>query len=88
MSSSDEVKFISLLDETHQWPSLYAFKFIVPAASGKELEGLVPEAHSVEARPSSGGKYTAYTFHCPMGSGREVLSVYARVKGIQGLVSL
>jgi len=79
---------LSLLDNTHQWPSIYSFKFIVPAPKAKELEELIPEAEQVETRPSSGGRYMAYTFHCAMGSGREVLSVYSRVKGISGLVSL
>ena len=84
----EEARLIAILDEHHKWPAMYSFKFIVPAAKGKELEALIPEAERMESRPSSGGKYTAYTFHCPMGSGREVMSVYARVKGIQGLVSL
>jgi hypothetical protein len=88
MTEAEEARLISLLDASHRWPSVYAFKFIVPAERAKELEGLVPEAHSVETRPSAGGKYLAYTFHCPMGSAREVLAIYARVKGIQGLVSL
>ena len=85
---TQQSKFMELLDASHQWPSIYSFKFIVPAVRGKELESLIPEAEQVEARPSSGGKYMAYTFHCPMGSGREVISVYSRVQGIAGLVSL
>ncbi|RZA09136.1 MAG: DUF493 family protein [Proteobacteria bacterium] len=84
----DDQKFRDLLDSHHRWPSIYTFKFIVPVASGKELEALIPEAEQVESRPSSGGKYTAYTFYCPMGSGREVLEVYARVQGVAGLISL
>jgi hypothetical protein len=85
---SEETRLMELLDATHKWPTIYSFKFIVPAARAKELEALIPEASQVEARPSSGGKYTAYTFHCALGSGREVIEVYARVRGIQGLVSL
>jgi len=88
MLHDEELRMISLLDTTHQWPSIYSFKFIVPAVRAKELQELIPEANQVEARPSSGGKYTAFTFHCPMGSGREVLAIYSRVKGISGLVSL
>ena len=88
MVQADQSKFVELLDASHRWPGIYSFKFIVPSARGKELEALIPEAEQVEARPSSGGKYLAYTFHCPMGSGREVISVYARVQGVAGLVSL
>ncbi|HEY8278005.1 MAG TPA: DUF493 family protein [Bdellovibrionota bacterium] len=88
MDLHEDQRLIQLLDERHDWPCVYSFKFIVPAGKGDELKALLPEAEQVDARPSSGGKYTAYTFHCPMGSGREVLGVYARVHGIDGLLSL
>lgn len=88
MKQPDDSKFRDLLDAHHQWPAIYPFKFIVPAARGKELEALMPKAEQIEARPSSGGKYTAYTFFCAMGSGREVIEIYARVQEIPGLISL
>lgn len=84
----EEARLVELLNGAHRWPTLFAFKFIVPMDTGKELVALIPEAHQTETRPSSGGKYIAYTFHCPMGSAKEVLEVYARVKGIRGLVAL
>ena len=88
--SPEENRLIELLDSRHEWPSLFAFKFIVPEASIPALREAVPEAEKVEERPSSGGKYTAFPFHLPMGSGREVLDVYARVRDreIPGLISL
>lgn len=88
MTSPEETRLLALLDAAHKWPTIYSFKFIVPSTKAKELEKLIPEAQSVETRPSSEGKYTAYTFHCPMGSAREVLAIYARAKSIPGLVSL
>lgn len=88
MIPTEESRLIELLEKAHRWPCLYAFKFIVPAVRGDELVALLPEAEQVETRSSAGGKYTAYTFHCPVGSGREVLGIYARVRGISGLVSL
>ncbi len=88
MFGSEEQRLIQVLDDTHDWPSIYSFKFIVPSHKAKELENLVREAAQVETRPSSSGKFLAYTFHCPMGSGREVLEVYSRVKSIEGLLSL
>lgn len=86
--NSEEERLIALLDEKYKWPSLYAFKFIVPANQEEALLKLVPQAEKTETRPSSSGKYLAFTFHCAMGSGREVLEVYAKVKGIEGLISL
>jgi hypothetical protein len=88
MKSSEEQNFILLLDESYKWPAIYPFKFIVPSGEGKNLEQMMPKAEKVESRISAEGKYTAYTFHCAMGSGREVLDVYAKVKSIPGLFSL
>jgi hypothetical protein len=85
---SEEKRLLELLNENHKWPSLFAFKFIVPVDKGQELEALFPEAVKKEVRPSSGGKYSAYTLHCPMGSGEEVLLFYARAKQIPGLLAL
>jgi hypothetical protein len=88
MVPQEESRLIELLESAHRWPCVYSFKFIVPATRGDELKALVPEAEQVETRASAGGKYTAYTFHCPVGSGHEVLSIYSRVRGISGIVSL
>lgn len=77
-----------MLNEVHSWPSLYPFKFIVPADQGKALEALMPPAERTEVKPSSGNKYLAYTFHCAMGSANEVLLIYAKVKTIKGVIAL
>jgi len=81
-------RLVSVLDETHIWPTLFAFKFIVPSQKGKELEELMPDVHRVETRPSSGGKYMAYTFHCAVGSGREVISIYTKAQSVKGVMAL
>lgn len=86
MRSSDQAR--NLLNEHHEWPTVFAFKFIVPAARAEELHVLLPEAVKTETRPSAGGKYHAFTFHVPVGSADEVLGIYARVKGIEGCIAL
>jgi hypothetical protein len=88
VTPAEETRLIDILNSGHTWPTLFAFKFIVPKEEGPGLLVLVPEADRVEERPSSGGKYTAFTLHVPVGSAREVLAVYARVRGINGLISL
>jgi uncharacterized protein len=88
MFQSEEQRLIQVLDDTHQWPGIYSFKFIVPSAKAKELENLILEASHIETRPSSSGKFLAYTFHCAVGSGREVLEIYSRAKSIDGILSL
>jgi len=86
MQSSDQTRRI--LNETHQWPVVFAFKFIVPAASGDALKALLPECVKIETRPSAEGKYHAFTFHIPVGSADEVLEIYSRVRQIQGVIAL
>ncbi len=86
MQSTEQAK--ALLNEHHKWPTLFAFKFIVPAGKGEELRALMKNCVREETRPSAGGKYSAFTFHLAMGSAEEVLEVYARVKVIEGLIAL
>lgn len=86
MQSSEKAR--NLLNEQHEWPCVFAFKFIVPAAKAEEVKALLPECVKTEMRPSAGGKYLAFTFHVPMGTADEVLAVYARVKSVEGLLAL
>lgn len=86
MQSSDEAK--RLLNESHKWPTVFAFKFIVPSEKGEALRALLPESVKQETRPSSAGKYHGYTFHIPVGSADEVLSIYSRVRGLEGVIAL
>lgn len=84
----EEQRLVRLLDEQHDWPCLFVFKFIVPRERAKELELLFNEAQKTEVRPSAQGRYQGYTFHCAVASGHEVLALYARAKGIPGIISL
>lgn len=86
MQSTEESK--RLLNEHYKWPVVFAFKFIVPSAQGEELKALLPESVQLETRPSAAGKYHGYTFHIPVGSADEVLAIYARVRGINGVIAL
>lgn len=85
---SEEKRLLAILNEQHEWPTVFVFKFIVPADRGGELEALFPEALKLESRPSSGGKYLAYSVHCRLASAEDVLVYYARAHGIPELLSL
>lgn len=86
MQSSDQAK--KLLNESHKWPVVFEFKFIVPAPKAAELKALLPECVKVEMRASSAGKYQAFTYHIPMGSADEVLEIYSRVRAVSGVIAL
>ncbi len=75
------------LDAVYVWPSLYVFKFIVPHQHVSEVKVLFPNHVSTE-KQSEKGKYTSITFNMMMPSSDAVVSVYQKVKHIEGLIAL
>ena len=87
--AQDKAKLKALLDKEYQWPCLFAFKFIVLSSNQEELKNLFKDrAVKTEVRPSSQGKYLAFTFHCMVSSSDEVFSTYGLAQGISGLLAL
>ncbi|MFH1912816.1 MAG: DUF493 family protein [Pseudomonadota bacterium] len=82
-----DAQFESTLDEHHQWPCPYAFKFIVPTANLPLLAALF-ESERLVTRQSSGGKYTSVTLESTMCSGKAVMEVYRKASEIPGLMAL
>jgi len=80
-------KMKSLLDDQHEFPCSYTFKFVVPADKIDTLENLVKEG-SQSKRPSSSGKYISLTIVMDVDSSDHVVEVYERVQVIEGLISL
>ena len=56
----DEEKFKALLDEQHQFPSAYTFKFIVEKDNLAAVKALF-ENEAITVKPSKGGKYMSIT---------------------------
>jgi uncharacterized protein len=80
-------KMKSLLEDQHDFPCTYTFKFVVPADKIETLENLVKEG-SQSKRPSSSGKYISLTIVMEVSSSDHVIEVYERVQVIDGLISL
>lgn len=78
---------IELLDKHHDWPCPYTFKFIVPTERLEELCGLLVD-FELNYRPSRSGKYTSVTLEPVLESAMEVLAIYDRTAGIEGILSL
>jgi putative lipoic acid-binding regulatory protein len=77
----------SQLDQVHTWPSLYVFKFIVPAERQEELLPLLPIGQ-IEQKLSSSGKYVSVTLKAMISDSDQVIAVYQRAGQIEGIVSL
>jgi len=90
----EDSKLLSLkaaLDQVHEWPSMYLFKFIVPSDNQKvaQLEALFnSETAEIRLRQSKNGKYTSVSAREVMTSAEEIISLYEEAYKIEGVISL
>lgn len=80
-------QFKQVLDDHHEWPCPYVYKFIVPSENFDQFKVLFPE-EKVETRQSKTGKYTSITMTSTMCSADEVMSIYDKAAQVPGLMSL
>ena len=79
--------FREKLDQHYAWPSLYVFKFIVPAGQEDAVKKLFPK-HIVSQKHSKNRNYTSVTVQMMMPSSEAVISVYEQASVIEGLIAL
>lgn len=79
--------FREKLDQHYAWPSLYIFKFIVPAGQEDEVKRLFPNNVTSE-KHSERGRYTSVTIQTMMPSSEAVVSIYEQASAIKGLIAL
>jgi uncharacterized protein len=79
--------FREKLEQHYAWPSLYIFKFIVPAGKERQVKELFPN-HDATERVSAQGKYTSVTVQMMMPSSEAVIEIYKRASAIEGLIAL
>ena len=79
--------FREKLDQYYTWPSLYVFKFIVPAGKEEEVKQLFP-LHATMEKSSKQGNYKSVTVEMMMPSGESVLNIYIKASTIEGIVAL
>ncbi len=77
----------SALEEGVAFPTVYVFKFIVPAASLNHLLALLDGLRTTR-RESKTGRYVSVTVEAMMTSSEEVIGVYRRTSCVEGLMSL
>ncbi|MBS3778996.1 MAG: DUF493 domain-containing protein [Desulfovermiculus sp.] len=89
MSSSPSTQqFKQRLDEHHQWPCTYMFKFIVPLQQTQKILDLFESRDELHTRPSRYGRYMSVTARCTVSSSDEVVAVYQAASQVQGVISL
>lgn len=85
--SWDEKAFKEKLENNHDFPGDYIFKFIVKPEHRQEVESLVSDA-VIKLKPSSGNKYVSITINKKMNSSQEVIDVYNQAYKIEGIIAL
>ncbi len=83
--SLDKLK--RLLEENHNWPDEFVFKFIVPFTSVDLLSAILSPT-PVQKKASRTGKYVSVTCKKIVASSEEVLAIYEEVSKIKGIISL
>ncbi len=81
------IEFQEKLEATHNFPSIYMFKFIVLEEKRELVQALFP-GHEVSSKPSSKGKYISITAKPMMGSSKAIIDVYKEAHKIEGIIAL
>jgi len=87
MPDADHSTFRENLEKSHQWPSLYMFKFIVPQGKEQDVKRLFPKNVLTE-KPSRKGKYVSITAKVMIASTDHVIEIYEKANEIEGLIAL
>jgi len=96
-------KFKELLDQEHQWPVEYVFKFIAPTDSTSQLTVVLTEVFErhqslqitlsnpqnwLSSKPSRNGNFHSLTVRLIMPSSDAVIEVYQLMATMPGIISL
>lgn len=79
--------FRNTLEECHEWPCSFTFKFIAPKEVSEELSALFP-IEAVRLRPSRAGKYISVTAEMTVCNSEEVVSIYRQAMLVPGVICL
>ncbi len=81
------IKYRALLEEHHDWPSKYMFKFICPVAKIEQARELFKTFRPSE-RESRKGNYISITFVIEAKSSQEIIDIYIQAQEVEGLLKL
>jgi putative lipoic acid-binding regulatory protein len=79
-----------LLDQQHQWPEAFLFKFIYKndPSTENQLRALFSEDSEIAIKQSKKNSFNSMSVNTIMKSAKEVLDVYAKVGKMEGVISL
>lgn len=83
--------FKEKLNEVEQFPSLYTFKFIVPASTNNtnEIEKIFEHPSTkIQVKDSKTGKYNSLTIETFVNTAEDVIDYYKKVSTIDKVIML
>ncbi len=84
---TDTKKYIDLLNETHEFPTTYLFKFIIRSEQITQLKEFLPNEY-ITQNLSKTGKYVSCNLRKKVESAEEILEMYKNIQKIEGVISL
>ncbi len=91
MTSDEQFeKLKEVLNKHTTWPTVYMFKFIIPADNKKIalVESKFSETAIISQHESATGKYISITVKEVMLNADSIIDKYKEMKGIEGLIAL
>lgn len=79
--------FQEKLEQEHEFPGIYIFKFIAPSDQIELVKQLLPPG-KLSTRISSNNTYTSLTLEAQVETSREVVEVYLSMKDLHGVIAL
>jgi putative lipoic acid-binding regulatory protein len=79
--------FKQLLDEHHQFPHHYEFRFIVPSEHLDHFKLIIGEC-DISVRDSKNGKYLGLSFKLQVFSSDEIMAFYEKASKVKGVIAL
>lgn len=78
------------LNKEKDWPTIYMFKFIIPADNRKIalVESKFSDEAIITQKESSTGKYMSITIKEAMLTADSIIDKYKEMEGIEGLIAL
>lgn len=85
--------YVSLREKLNQqmdWPTIYLFKFIIPADNHKmaQVSELFGEGAQITTRASKKGNYLSLSAKEVMMDAESIIERYKRAENIEGIISL
>lgn len=84
---TDYANFIEKLEQSHDFPTDYTFKFIVPTPNLPDLEKAIGSG-GLTLKPSRNGNYISVTLTMMCQDPGEVVAYYERAASVDGIISL